>query len=366
MDKAVRGLVEGRYEWIAFTSVNAVKAVREKFEEYGLDARAFWAPRSPRSATRPPPRSPPGPAGDLVPSGEQSAAGLLADWPEYDDVSTRSTGSSCRAADIATERRCGRPDRPRLGGRRRHGLPHGARRAAAGADARRDQDRQVRRRRLQRRPRRCATSSASPASRTLDGDRGHRPGDRPRPPRSTACASTSSRRSPTWTRWSRRSPTSAPRAAPRWSRPASPSPGPRSAKPPVVARRDRVIAEQADASRRDRTPGPAAPAAPHPHPAPAGAGDQRRRPAPRAAGLRARGHHRAVRSARCGRWSSTVATRCSPRSPRPPSSASAGLMLFGVTRAQGTPPAPVRSTRTACSTSPSPTSSPRSATPSRS
>ena len=41
MDKAVRGLVEGRYEWIAFTSVNAVKAVREKFEEYGLDARAF-------------------------------------------------------------------------------------------------------------------------------------------------------------------------------------------------------------------------------------------------------------------------------------------------------------------------------------
>ena len=41
MDKAIRGLVEGRYEWVAFTSVNAVKAVREKFDEYGLDARAF-------------------------------------------------------------------------------------------------------------------------------------------------------------------------------------------------------------------------------------------------------------------------------------------------------------------------------------
>ena len=41
MDKAIRGLVEGRYEWVAFTSVNAVRAVREKFEEYGLDARAF-------------------------------------------------------------------------------------------------------------------------------------------------------------------------------------------------------------------------------------------------------------------------------------------------------------------------------------
>src|SRR5205085_2463923 len=38
MDKAIRGLVEGRYEWVAFTSVNAVRAVREKFEEYGLDA----------------------------------------------------------------------------------------------------------------------------------------------------------------------------------------------------------------------------------------------------------------------------------------------------------------------------------------
>ena len=33
MDKAIRGLVEGRYEWIAFTSVNAVKAVREKLED---------------------------------------------------------------------------------------------------------------------------------------------------------------------------------------------------------------------------------------------------------------------------------------------------------------------------------------------
>ena len=27
MDKAIRGLVEGRYEWVAFTSVNAVRAV---------------------------------------------------------------------------------------------------------------------------------------------------------------------------------------------------------------------------------------------------------------------------------------------------------------------------------------------------
>ncbi|HYG94334.1 MAG TPA: uroporphyrinogen-III synthase [Nocardioides sp.] len=104
MDKAVRGLVEGRYEWIAFTSVNAVKAVREKFEEYGLDARAFsglkiaavgdktaqaiaaWGLRA-----------------DLVPSGEQSAAGLLEDWPEYDDVLDPINRVFLPRADIATE-----------------------------------------------------------------------------------------------------------------------------------------------------------------------------------------------------------------------------------------------------------------------
>jgi uroporphyrinogen III methyltransferase/synthase len=104
MDKAVRGLVEGRYEWIAFTSVNAVKAVREKFEEYGLDARAFsglkiaavgdktaqaiaaWGLRA-----------------DLLPSGEQSAAGLLADWPEYDDVLDPINRVFLPRADIATE-----------------------------------------------------------------------------------------------------------------------------------------------------------------------------------------------------------------------------------------------------------------------
>ncbi len=104
MDKAVRGLVEGRYEWIAFTSVNAVRAVREKFEEYGLDARAFsglkiaavgdktaqaiaaWGLRA-----------------DLVPSGEQSAAGLLADWPEYDELLDPINRVFLPRADIATE-----------------------------------------------------------------------------------------------------------------------------------------------------------------------------------------------------------------------------------------------------------------------
>jgi uroporphyrinogen III methyltransferase/synthase len=104
MDKAVRGLVEGRYEWIAFTSVNAVKAVRERFEDYGLDARAFSglkiAAVGDKTAAaieawglRP----------DLVPTGEQSAAGLLEDWPEYDELLDPINRVFLPRADIATE-----------------------------------------------------------------------------------------------------------------------------------------------------------------------------------------------------------------------------------------------------------------------
>ncbi|MFT4262364.1 MAG: uroporphyrinogen-III synthase [Nocardioides sp.] len=105
MDKAIRGLVEGRYEWVAFTSVNAVRAVREKFDEYGLDARAFSglkiaAVGDKTSAAllemglRP----------DLVPAPEdQSAAGLLEVWPEYDDLLDPINRVFLPRADIATE-----------------------------------------------------------------------------------------------------------------------------------------------------------------------------------------------------------------------------------------------------------------------
>jgi uroporphyrinogen III methyltransferase/synthase len=105
MDKAIRGLVEGRYEWIAFTSVNAVKAVKEKFDEYGLDARAFSglkiaAVGEKTSAAllawglRP----------DLLPPEEnQSAAGLLEVWPEYDELIDPINRVFLPRADIATE-----------------------------------------------------------------------------------------------------------------------------------------------------------------------------------------------------------------------------------------------------------------------
>ena len=104
MDKAIRGLVEGRYEWIAFTSVNAVKAVREKFDEYGLDARAFSglkiAAVGDKTAAA---MEAWGLRADLVPSGEQSARGLLEDWPPYDDVLDPINRVFLPRADIATE-----------------------------------------------------------------------------------------------------------------------------------------------------------------------------------------------------------------------------------------------------------------------
>ncbi|MBA3311038.1 MAG: uroporphyrinogen-III synthase [Nocardioidaceae bacterium] len=104
MDKAVRGLVEGRYEWIVFTSVNAVKAIREKFDQYGLDARAFSGLKVAAVGEKTAENIAAwGIRADLVPSGEQSARGLLEDWPPYDDVLDPINRVFLPRADIATE-----------------------------------------------------------------------------------------------------------------------------------------------------------------------------------------------------------------------------------------------------------------------
>ena len=104
MERAVKGLVTGRYQWVAFTSANAVRAVRERFEEYGLDARAFAGVKvaavgEQTSASllefgiRP----------DLVPDGDQSAEGLAAAWPPYDNLLDPINRVLLPRADIATE-----------------------------------------------------------------------------------------------------------------------------------------------------------------------------------------------------------------------------------------------------------------------
>jgi uroporphyrinogen III methyltransferase/synthase len=104
MERAVKGLVTGRYEWVAFTSANAVKAVREKFEEYGLDARAFAGIKvaAVGEQTAKALRAF-GVVPDLVPSGDQSAAGLLEDFPAYDPAFDPIERVFLPRADIATE-----------------------------------------------------------------------------------------------------------------------------------------------------------------------------------------------------------------------------------------------------------------------
>ncbi len=105
IERAVRGLVTGRYQWVAFTSANAVKAIKEKFEEYGLDARAFAGVKiaavgeQTAAALRAF-----GISADLTPpAGEQSAEGLANCWPAYDDVLDPINRVLLPRADIATE-----------------------------------------------------------------------------------------------------------------------------------------------------------------------------------------------------------------------------------------------------------------------
>jgi uroporphyrinogen III methyltransferase/synthase len=104
MDRAIRGLVTGRYAWLALTSTNAARAIREKIEELGLDSRALAGVKiacvGEQTAAamldwgiRP----------DLVPSTDQSSEGLLADWPPYEPGYDALDRVLLPRADIATE-----------------------------------------------------------------------------------------------------------------------------------------------------------------------------------------------------------------------------------------------------------------------
>ncbi|MCU0301431.1 MAG: bifunctional uroporphyrinogen-III C-methyltransferase/uroporphyrinogen-III synthase [Candidatus Nanopelagicales bacterium] len=104
MERAVHGLVSGRYQWVAFTSANAVRAVKERFDQYGLDSRAFAGLKvaavgeQTAAALRAF-----GIVPDLVPSGEQSSAGLLEEFPGYDAAFDPIDRVFLPRADIATE-----------------------------------------------------------------------------------------------------------------------------------------------------------------------------------------------------------------------------------------------------------------------
>ena len=87
-----------------FTSTNAVRAVCERFVEYGLDARSFAGLKvaaigeATAEALRTFGVNP-----DLVPGGEQSSQGLLEEWPEYDNLVDPINRVFLPRADIATE-----------------------------------------------------------------------------------------------------------------------------------------------------------------------------------------------------------------------------------------------------------------------
>jgi uroporphyrinogen III methyltransferase / synthase len=104
MERAIHGLVSGRYEWVVFTSLNAVRAIRERFEEYGLDARSLSGIKIAAigedtvnaliaMGVRP----------DLVPEEEQTTASLLEEWPEFDSINDPINRIFLPRADIATD-----------------------------------------------------------------------------------------------------------------------------------------------------------------------------------------------------------------------------------------------------------------------
>jgi uroporphyrinogen III methyltransferase/synthase len=104
VERAVHGLVSGRYEWVGFTSANAVRAVREKLQEYGLDARSFAGLKVAACGAgtvealiefgvRP----------DLVPTDDQSTSALADVWPPYDSLLDPINKVFLPRADIATD-----------------------------------------------------------------------------------------------------------------------------------------------------------------------------------------------------------------------------------------------------------------------
>lgn len=104
LDKALRGLVDGRYEWIIFTSRHAVNAVFEKISQYGLDSRALSGLRiaavgqdtTEALTSR-------GVVPDLHPTDVRTVAGLAAAFPAFDDVLDPINKVFIPRADIATE-----------------------------------------------------------------------------------------------------------------------------------------------------------------------------------------------------------------------------------------------------------------------
>lgn len=87
MERGIRGLVDGRYLWLVFTSPNAVNAIFDRLAENGLDSRALSGTNLAavgRGTTEALRRY--GIFADLVPQDENTVAGLAREFPAFDDV----------------------------------------------------------------------------------------------------------------------------------------------------------------------------------------------------------------------------------------------------------------------------------------
>jgi uroporphyrinogen III methyltransferase/synthase len=104
MDRAVNGLVSGRYAWVGFTSLNAVRAIREKLEDYGLDARSFSGLKvAAVGASTIAALIEFGVKPDLVPPGDQNTTALMEEWPPYDSLTDPINRIFLPRADISTD-----------------------------------------------------------------------------------------------------------------------------------------------------------------------------------------------------------------------------------------------------------------------
>lgn len=104
MERAIQGLVDGRYLWIIFNSVNSVRAVTERLSALGLDSRAFSGLRiaAVGEATIEALYNW-GITPDLAPLGEQRSESLAAEFPVYDDLLDPINRILVPRADIAVD-----------------------------------------------------------------------------------------------------------------------------------------------------------------------------------------------------------------------------------------------------------------------
>lgn len=104
MEKAVRGLVDGRYLWLVFTSPHAVTAIAERLSEYGLDSRALSGislAAVGSGTTEALARL--GLVPDLTPVVENTAGALANEFPAYDDLIDPLNRVLVPSADVAVE-----------------------------------------------------------------------------------------------------------------------------------------------------------------------------------------------------------------------------------------------------------------------